>query len=143
MVAPVLRPLSPCLDIGFLGELQRFDPGEIDPVNHVIPVLQPRAPVSTRVPSFRKSRTVLLTGGSPGSACRGIVPFVHRMPEPSLDTLSAKNMIICFCVALPNFRSSQTFSTRQLMIRRQEPHGRANSVKVLYEISAILFEFGA
>src|SRR6056297_3622664 len=108
----------------------------------VNPFLHPRAPVSTRMPSFRNSRIVRLTVVSPNSVCRWIVPFEHQMPDPSSDALSAKNMMICLRVALPNFRSAQAFATRQLIGRPQKPHRRANFVQVLYEKSAVSADFG-
>ncbi len=51
--------------------------------------------------------------------------------------------MICFRVALLNFRSAHAFATRQLIGRPQKPHGRANFVQVLYEISPFSGEFGA
>jgi hypothetical protein len=63
------------------------------------------------------------------------------MPDPSSLALSAKNMMICLRVALPNFRSAQVFATRQLIGRPQSAQGRANFVQVLYEISAVSAEF--
>jgi hypothetical protein len=65
------------------------------------------------------------------------------MPEPSSLALSAKNMMICLRVALPNFRSAHVFATRQLIGRPQKAQGRANFVQVLYENSAVSAEFGA
>lgn len=109
----------------------------------LLPFLHPRAPVSTRTPSFRNSRIVRLTVVSPSSVCRWIVPFEHQMPEPSSDALSAKNMMICLRVALPNFRSAQAFATRQLIGWPQKPQRRANFVQVFYENSVVSAEFGA
>src|SRR6056297_1154628 len=94
------------------------------------------------MPSFRKSRIVRLTVVSPSSVCLWIVPFEHQMPDPSSDALSARNMMICLRVALPNFRSAQAFATRQLIGWPQKPHGRANFVQVLYEISVVFGEIG-
>ncbi|MEB8389240.1 hypothetical protein OO012_18595 [Rhodobacteraceae bacterium KMM 6894] len=65
------------------------------------------------------------------------------MPEPSSLALSAKNMMICLRVALPNFRSAHVFATRQLIGSPQKVQRRANFVQVLYEISAFPAEFGA
>ena len=50
--------------------------------------------------------------------------------------------MICLRVALANFRSAQAFATRQLIGSPQKPHGRANFVQVLYEISVVFGEFG-
>ena len=50
--------------------------------------------------------------------------------------------MICLRVALPNFRSAHAFATRQLIGWPQKPHGRANFVQVLYEISSVFGEFG-
>src|SRR6056297_70030 len=108
----------------------------------VNPFLHPRAPVSTRMPSFRNSRIVRLTVVSPNSVCRWIVPFEHQMPDPSSEALSAKNMMICLRVALPNFRSAHAFATRQLIGSPQKTQGRANFVQVLYEISVVFGEYG-
>ncbi len=63
------------------------------------------------------------------------------MPEPSSLALSAKNMMICLRVALPNFRSAHVFATRQLIGRPQSAQVRANFVQVLYEISSVSVEF--
>jgi hypothetical protein len=63
------------------------------------------------------------------------------MPEPSTLALSARNMMICLRVALPNLRSAHVFATRQLIGRPQIAQRRANFVQVLYEISAVSAEF--
>ena len=61
---------GPRLNLGLCGRFQRLNLGQIDPVNAVKPFLQVRAPVSTRMPSLRNSRTVRLTVVSPSSVCR-------------------------------------------------------------------------
>jgi len=65
------------------------------------------------------------------------------MPEPSSLALSAKNIMICLRVALPNFRSAHMFATRQLIGSPQNAQRRAIFVQVLYEIFAVSAEFGA
>tara|TARA_R110002110_G_scaffold324843_7_gene536895 strand:+ start:1077 stop:1316 length:240 start_codon:yes stop_codon:yes gene_type:complete len=65
------------------------------------------------------------------------------MPEPSSLALSARNMMICLHVALPNFRSAHMFATRQLIGKPRSAQRRAIFVQVLYEISAVSAEFGA
>ena len=64
------------------------------------------------------------------------------MPEPSSLALSAKNMMICLRVALPNLRSAHVFATRQLIGSPPSVQRRANFVQVLYDISAVSAEFG-
>jgi hypothetical protein len=65
------------------------------------------------------------------------------MPEPSSLALSAKNMMICLHVAMPNLRSAHKFATRQLIGTPPKAQRRANFGQVLYEISAVSAEFGA
>jgi hypothetical protein len=50
--------------------------------------------------------------------------------------------MICLRVALPNFRSAHVFATHQLIGRPRSAQRRAKFVQVLYEISAVLAEFG-
>lgn len=50
----------------------------------VKPLLHPRAPVSIRMPSFRKSWIVRLTVVSPSSVCRWIVPL-SAQPEDDMS----------------------------------------------------------
>jgi hypothetical protein len=63
------------------------------------------------------------------------------MPEPSSLALSAKNMMICLHVAMPNLRSAHEFATRQLIGTPRKAQRRANFGQVLYEISANSAEF--
>jgi hypothetical protein len=67
----------------------------------------------------------------------------HQILEPSSLALSARNMMICLRVALPNFRSAHVFATRQLIGRPRSAQGRANFVQVLHEILAVSAEVGA
>ncbi|MFK7870344.1 MAG: hypothetical protein AB8B58_14025 [Roseobacter sp.] len=68
---------------------------------------------------------------------------LHQIPEPSSLALSARNMMICLRVALPNFRSAHVFSTRQLIGTPQKAQMRADLVLDLCEIFAVSAEFGA
>ena len=148
-VAPVPRVsldgvhCGPRLEFGLGGQFQQLDLRQIDPVNDgetrsCTPragldqdaLLQkvPDRPLDRALPKLRMPLDRALE---------------HQMPEPSSLALSARNMMICLRVALPNFRSAQAFATRQLIGEPQKAHRRANFVQVLYEISAIFAEFGA
>jgi hypothetical protein len=65
------------------------------------------------------------------------------MPEQTSLALSARNIMICLRIALPNSRSAHVFATRQRIGRPQSAQRPANFVQVLYEIFAISAEFGA